>query len=92
MAGEMTYQLRCNGCGCVYRPSSKITPAPKMLQEVRRLAAKKSWKHDVVVVGQGPGPSLDFCRKCDTTGVRAEVIMGVLAGKWPEHGASHQGE
>lgn len=81
MTGEYTYYIRCDGCGCVYRPSTALVPAPGKLSELRKLAAEKAWVHDIVQVYQGPGPSLDFCGECVATAVRDEAIVRVIEGK-----------
>jgi hypothetical protein len=81
VTGELTYHIRCDGCGSAYRPPTELVPAPKRLQSVRELAAKESWRHELVLVKQymGPSPSLDFCPKCDDA-ARGEAIIRAIKG------------
>lgn len=79
MTGEITYYIRCDGCGRVYQPSPDLSPVPKLLQEIRKMATEESWRNEIVLVERygGPSPSLDFCYGCDAT-VQEKTIKQIL--------------
>ncbi len=89
MTGKQTYYIHCDGCGRVYRPSTALSPTPKNLYEVRKLAAAESWRHELAqILGyQGVSPSLDFCGGCDAA-VSARVMLQILERGGPPGGKS----